>query len=70
MSCPYYKVGYFGVCAASALMYVPSIKEMERHCFNDDYRRCQNLAAYMFGQQSVHGISHEGVGKENRTLVG
>jgi len=65
MSCPHYKAGYFGVCAASTSMYVPSIDAMERHCFNDNYRLCQNLSAYLFGQQSLHGISYEGAGKGN-----
>jgi hypothetical protein len=63
MSCPHYKAGYFGVCAASASMYVPSIDEMERHCFHNDYRLCLNLSTYLFGQQSAPDISHEGAGK-------
>jgi hypothetical protein len=70
MSCPYYKVGYFGVCAASTSMYIPGIDEMESHCFNDDYRLCLNLSASLSSQQIVRSASPEGAGKEHRTLIG
>jgi hypothetical protein len=70
MSCPYFREGYFGECASSTSMYVPSIDKMERHCFSDDYRLCLNISAYPFGQQILYGVSQEGAGEENRTLVG
>ena len=53
MSCPYFKEGYVGVCAASESMYVPSINKLETCCFREGYRRCTNLVAFL----SVRGPS-------------
>jgi len=33
--CPFFKNGYFGVCAASGSNHVPSIAEMEEYCFRE-----------------------------------
>ena len=35
--CPYFKNGYFGVCAASGSNHVPSIAEMEQYCFSENF---------------------------------
>jgi hypothetical protein len=48
MGCPYYEVGYFGTCAASETVYVPSIKRMETCCFQKTYRLCPTLSEYLY----------------------
>jgi hypothetical protein len=40
MSCPYFTENYFGFCARSDSPYVPSIAEMERYCFKEDFTSC------------------------------
>jgi hypothetical protein len=48
MSCPYFDEGYFGTCAASETRYVPSIKQMETYCFQQNYRLCPTLSEYLY----------------------
>ena len=40
MSCPCFIEDYFGVCTASKVPYIPSIGELERYCFQDDFQSC------------------------------
>ena len=35
MTCHYFKEAYLGFCNASETLHVPSINEMETHCFKD-----------------------------------
>jgi hypothetical protein len=35
--CPFFKNGYFAVCAASGSNHVPSIAEMEQYCFKENF---------------------------------
>lgn len=69
MSCPYYKVGYIGVCAASETLYVPGIDRMETYCFSDCYRLCPNFAAFLFCDETGAGASHGGAGERKRALT-
>ncbi len=45
MTCPYFEDAYVGVCNASHFTYVPSISEMERYCFKENYRSCPTLGS-------------------------
>ena len=40
MSCPCFIEDYFGVCTASKVPYIPSIAELERYCFNVNFKLC------------------------------
>ncbi len=42
--CPYFKNGYFGTCTASASNHIPTIAEMEDHCFGES-RSCSFFMA-------------------------
>lgn len=46
MSCPFFKEGYFGICAASEYTYIPSIARIETWCFNRDHASCPNVISY------------------------
>lgn len=43
MSCPFFKEAYVGYCGATAFPYIPSICELEHHCFKDGFESCTNF---------------------------
>jgi hypothetical protein len=45
MSCPYFRENYFALCARSDSPYVPSIAEMEDHCFKEEFYSCPIIEA-------------------------
>ena len=49
MSCPYFKDHYFGFCTRSSSPHVPSIAEMEEHCFTESFSLCP-----IFEANAVH----------------
>jgi hypothetical protein len=45
MSCPYFRENYFALCARSDSPHVPSIAEMEDHCFKEEFYSCPIIEA-------------------------
>ena len=55
MSCPYFKDHYFGFCTRSGSPYVPSIAEMEEHCFTESFSSCPVFEAHAVQDDGTKG---------------
>jgi hypothetical protein len=63
MSCPFFKEGYVGICAASESTYIPSIARIETWCFNRDHKSCPNVISYKIRTvriKDAQALSHKG----------